>query len=95
MAGHTPESRRAIGAEIANYAAELGVDRGTLTHLMQTNPIMGSAAFQTMMAEAVQGRLARKSLEAMRRNNQAKVPQVPGRAAAPRVPRCRARTCKR
>jgi hypothetical protein len=76
MAGHTPQQRQAIGAEIISYAQELGVDQKTLTHLMATSPIMRHSAFATMMTEAAAHRLAKRSLEAQRQQNRAPVPRV-------------------
>jgi hypothetical protein len=87
MAAHTPEQRRAIGAELVSYAAELGVDQRTLTSLMATNPIMRHSAFQSMMADAAAHRLAQKSLATMRQQQRAaNLPPVirPG-SGAPRT----------
>jgi hypothetical protein len=87
MAAHTPEQRRAIGAEVVSYAAELGVDQRTLTSLMATNPIMRHSAFQSMMADAAAHRLAQKSLATMRQQQRAaNLPPVirPG-SGAPRT----------
>jgi hypothetical protein len=61
MVGHqTPEQRAAVAREAVAYAAELGVDRSTFVHLLQTNPIMRHAAFQKMMHDAASWRIANR-----------------------------------
>jgi hypothetical protein len=65
MVGHqTPQQRQAVATEAVNYAAELGVDRATFVHLLQTSPIMRHSAFQKMMHDAAKYRLMQKSTKA-------------------------------
>jgi hypothetical protein len=79
----TPQQRQEIATEMVNYAAEMGVDRKTLTHILATNPIARHSAFQKMIHDAVAGRLARKQLaEHQRQQRAANLPPVqrPGTA---------------
>lgn len=56
----TPQQRQAAAMEMVSYAAELGIDRNTLVHLLQTNPIMRHSAFQHMIYTAVTARMAKR-----------------------------------
>jgi hypothetical protein len=71
VANQTPQQRQAIATEMVSYAQEMGIDRNTLVHLMQTNPIMRHSAFQKMMHDATAGRLAQKQLAAIRQQQRA------------------------
>lgn len=74
---HVPaQQREAVAREAISYAASLGVDEKTLTHLLNTNPIMRSAPMRQMMFDAAAGSLARKQLAAQRQRNRAQVPPV-------------------
>jgi len=77
---YTPQQKQALGQEAVAYAADLGIDAGTLRHVMMTNPALRSAAFQKVMHDALVGRIAAKQVEEMQRQNRAKLPpvQAPG-----------------
>jgi hypothetical protein len=84
---HVPlQQREAVAREAVSYAASLGIDERTLTHLLNSNPIMRHSAFRQMMFDAAAGSLARKQLAAQRQQNRAQVPPVirPG-SGAPRT----------
>jgi hypothetical protein len=84
---YTPEQRRAMGQEAVAYAQEMGIDQRTLANLARTNPVFRHAAFQKMIHDAVVGRMAQKSLEALRQQQRAaNIPPVarPG-SGAPRT----------
>ena len=81
------QQRIAVAQEAINYAASLGIDQGTLEHLMATNPILRHSAFRRMMFDAAAGSLARKQFEAQRQQQRAaNIPPVarPG-SGAPRT----------
>jgi hypothetical protein len=59
---HSPEEMRAIAENTIEMAAELGVNKEDLMALYNSQPIMRSSAFQTMMAQAAQWRMAQKNL---------------------------------
>lgn len=83
IGNQTPQQKQAIGQELLNYAKEFGLDRGTLVHLLQNNPIMRHSAFQHMLHTAVEARLAKKAVSNYR-NKAAPVPHVnkPGHGGA-------------
>jgi hypothetical protein len=84
---YTPQQKQALGQEAVSYAAELGIDAGTLRHVMMTNPALRSAAFQKVMHDAIVGRMAAKSVAEMRQQQRAaNLPPVikPG-SGAPRT----------
>jgi hypothetical protein len=56
----TLPQKQAVATEMVSYAKELGVDRNTLVHLLQTNPIMRHSAFQKMIHDAVEARIAKR-----------------------------------
>jgi hypothetical protein len=68
--------RESVAREAISYAASLGIDERTLTHLLNTNPIMRHSAFRKMMFDAAAGSLARKQLATQRQQNRAAVPPV-------------------
>ncbi|RXH15145.1 hypothetical protein [Bradyrhizobium guangzhouense] len=79
----TSAERAAIGNEVAEYAAELGVDRPTLVQLMRTNPVMRHSAFQRMMVDAARYRMVRNAPKAVVKADLPPV-QKPGHAGAAR-----------
>jgi hypothetical protein len=86
LANVPAQQRESVAREAISYAASLGIDERTLTHLLNTNPIMRHSAFRRMMFDAAAGSLARKGLAAQRQQNRAQVPPVirPG-SGAPRT----------
>ena len=69
---HVPEQQRtAVAQEAISYAASLGIDERTFTHLLNTNPIMRHSAFRKMMFDAAAGSLARKNLTAHQQKQRA------------------------
>ena len=57
MVNMPPAKMAEVGTEMVAYASELGIERGQLVHLLQTEPIMRHAAFQKMIYDAVQYRM--------------------------------------
>src|SRR6266851_2006390 len=70
---HSPE----FGAEMVEYAQELGVPQNQLVHLMKTEPVLQSAAFQKVIYDAVQLRIAQKKAAGGWKNNKARAPIPP------------------
>jgi hypothetical protein len=68
---YTPQQKAAMGQEAVAYAAEMGIDAGTLRHVMMTNPALRSAAFQKVMHDAIVGRMAAKSLATLQQQQRA------------------------
>ena len=75
---HIPAAHReAVAREAVAYAQSLGVSEPVLTHLLQTNPVMRTAAFRQMMFDAAAGSLSRKNLEVQRQKQRAaNIPHV-------------------
>lgn len=61
MVGNDREKVGKVSLEVANVAAEMGIDREQLVHLLQTQPIMRDARFQKMMYDAAELSLIRKA----------------------------------
>jgi hypothetical protein len=55
-----PQEKKAVAAEMFEYAAELGISKQNLVHLMRTEPVLQSAEFQRVMFDAVRGRINEK-----------------------------------
>jgi hypothetical protein len=73
----TPQQRQALAGEMVAMAADYGINRETLVHLMQTSPIMRHAGMQRVFHEAAAGRLARKQLATLQQQQRAaNVPHV-------------------
>jgi hypothetical protein len=68
---YTPQQKQELGQEAVAYAADLGIDAGTLRHVMMTNPALRSAAFQKVMHDALVGRMAAKSLATQKQQQRA------------------------
>jgi hypothetical protein len=79
----TPQQMKEFSSEMVAYAGSMGIDQKTLQQVLSTNPIARHSAFQKMVHDAVQGRLAQKQLAEMRQQNRAKLPpvQAPGIAS--------------
>jgi hypothetical protein len=75
MVPRTPQQKAAVGKELVAYAAELGISQNQLAHALQTNPVLRTAAFQKVISDAVEARLAKKAVAAYR-NKAAPVPHV-------------------
>jgi hypothetical protein len=58
----SPETMRKIGENVIALAEEYGVSKQDLTTLYHTQPIMRSAPFQRMMADAARFRMAQKEV---------------------------------
>jgi hypothetical protein len=82
----TPQQRQAASMEMVAYAAEMGIDRSTLIHLLQTNPILRHSAFQHMIHTAVTARIAKREGAKYREKIDRTVPPVnrPGHTNSPR-----------
>jgi hypothetical protein len=61
MVHTSPAQKQQIGAEMESYASELGIDRQTLIHLFETEPLLRHSSFQRIIYDAVQARLSRKA----------------------------------
>ena len=59
---HSAEEMRAISQSAVELAAEPGIDKQQLQELWNTQPIMRSRGFQTMMAMAAQYKMAQKGV---------------------------------
>jgi len=77
-----------FGVEMVEYAQQLGVGRNQLEHLLRTEPVLQSAAFQKVIYDAVQLRIAQKRAAGGWKNNKARAPippvQKPGTSTSPR-----------
>jgi hypothetical protein len=76
--GHIPAAHReAVSRHAIEYAQTLGVSEQVLTHLLNTNPILRTAAFRQVMFDAAAGSLARKNLEVQRQKQRSgNVPHI-------------------
>jgi hypothetical protein len=61
MVPASQQQMREVGAELESYASELGIERGQLIHLFQTEPLLRHSAFQRVIYDAVQARIRAKA----------------------------------
>jgi hypothetical protein len=61
MISVTPAQKQEIGNEMFAYASEMGIERGQLIHLFQTEPLLRHSAFQRLIYDAIQARISRKA----------------------------------
>jgi hypothetical protein len=64
LKGESPETQRAVAAEIAASARASGIEAGELVRLFSSEPLMRNAVFQRMMYDAGKYRLMMKARDA-------------------------------